>query len=113
MVIKLNERVTHDGEVFEPGKMITKIKDEQAERLVNLGVASFVETVQVQDEDPPEGPPVGDNLFEGIELAELKDAAKEVGVEFSGNIGLETLIKRIEEEGKTEAVLSQFEEGEE
>ncbi|WP_100406668.1 hypothetical protein [Bacillus solitudinis] len=107
-MIKLKEPVVHDGASYEAGELIEKIEKNQAQRLVGLGVAFFV----AENNSPPskEGLELS---FEGIELEELKEAAKDAEVTFNAQIGLEKLIERIKEEGKVETVLSQFDNGEE
>lgn len=126
MSVECKGRISHDGESYEPGEVIEKISEEEAQRLVDLGVAFFVPgkgriSAQTNENTPPDKhnngeskPPTNDDdPFEGIELADLKEAAKEAGVNFNANIGFETLVERIKEEGKVEDVLAQFDDGDE
>lgn len=99
--------------VYEKGEQIKNLDSEEAKRLVGLGGAVFMKNFET-DQDPDEGGENSNELsFEGIEIDELKEAAKEAGITFNPNIGLEKLIERIKEEEKTEAVLSQFDDGDE
>ena len=110
-------RVRHNGTLYKNGDIINKITEKEAKRLVNGGDAIFVERFQF--EEPVQQPKrlnVNNEIdvteFEGIELDELKQAAKEAGMSFSPNIGFETLVAKINEEGKAAEILEQF-EGEE
>ncbi|WNF36413.1 hypothetical protein RJD24_18625 [Bacillaceae bacterium IKA-2] len=117
MSVKVSVRVKHNGKIYMPEEVIEKILEKEAKRLVDSGDAIFMQTFETEKQ--PEGDKNSDGgnadgtSFEGIEIEDLKAAAKEAGVTFNTNIGLEKLIERIKEEEKTEAVLSQFDDGDE
>ncbi|QKS70250.1 hypothetical protein FLK61_26175 [Paenalkalicoccus suaedae] len=127
-MIEAKEKIRHNGQSIAIGQKLNGLSKEEEQRLVALGAAFFVDTkpvVQVEGTKEPQDPPndLGDkkdgkeddisvlkNEFIGIELADLKATAKEVGVEFTGNIGHEKLVDRIIEVGLAQNVLSQFED---
>lgn len=99
-MIKVIEIVNHDGKEYVSGDIIEKIEKKQAQRLVDLGVAFFVDE---SDSDNP-----GEKL-DGYTAEKLKKAAKEVGLEFAGNIGKAKLIEQIINEDKEDEVLAAVE----
>lgn len=113
-VIQAIERIRHNGETYEPGEKINKITEKEAQRLVDLGVAFFIgENYEVEAADKPEEvEPVEDqgiNIeeeLESIDYSDLKELAKEVGLEFAGNISKKNLIALIIEENKAEDILN-------
>ncbi|MCM3567856.1 hypothetical protein [Neobacillus mesonae] len=102
-MIQLLESVRHSGKVYSTGEVITKIKDKEAQRLVNLGVAFFVgDSFKKQDENDLK-PDVDDYqaLDDAYTLEELKEVAQTIeGLEFKGNISKKDLITLIIESGK-------------
>ncbi|WP_106494892.1 DUF7210 family protein [Lentibacillus sp. Marseille-P4043] len=122
-MIKLSEKVTHDGKTYDPGNIIEKINNQQAQRLVNLGVAFFVG--KIENSEPSEDPEKEDQAspedlqhlnakeeLESIDYFDLKSIAKEVELEFSGNISKADLIGLIVENQKVDEVLALTEEEE-
>lgn len=113
-MIQAIERIRHNGETYEPGEKINKITEKEAQRLVDLGVAFFIgENYEVEAADKPEEvEPVEDqgiNIeeeLESIDYSDLKELAKEVGLEFAGNISKKNLIALIIEENKAEDILN-------
>lgn len=130
-MIRLIGRVRHDGKTYEPGETIENIKENEAQRLVSLGVAFFIGQVNIphdehqevstnkQDSTDEEHQEVSTNKQDSvdetvnyeeeldlIEYNDLKLVAKEVGLEFKGNISKKNLIKLILEEGKTDDILA-------
>ena len=108
-MIKLNERVTHNGHTYEPNEDISEndISDKEAQRLVDLDVAFFVEQDDVlTDED------IAKELEQAFHAGPLKEAAKQVGLEFPDDIYKKDLIQQIIDEEKEEDVLDLAEEEE-
>lgn len=103
-MIRLNEKVTHDGKTYDPGEEIEKINKNQAQRLVDLGVAFFVG--QKQYSLPPDD--VNENAAEEldtIDYRDLKEMAKDIGLDFPGNVSKKNLIDLIIEEEKADKIL--------
>ncbi|MFS0810784.1 DUF7210 family protein [Peribacillus phoenicis] len=112
MAIELNEKVRHNGETFLAGDIIEKIKKVEAERLVDLGVASFVREISsvTKDDEPDSGQIVHSvnnpeedyqALDEAYTLEDLKETAAGVeGLNFKGTISKKDLITLIIESGK-------------
>lgn len=123
-MIQANERIIHNGKTYESGTIIEKINKQEAERLVDLGVAFFVsenensESLKESSSDhEDEGPGEKDQLnteeeLDLIEYSDLKTIAKEVGLDFAGNISKKNLITLIIEEKKVEEVLDLTEDEE-
>lgn len=106
-MIQVNSKVTHNGKAYRNGDIIEDIDKEAATRLVNLGVALLVSTILKETEDIPESTDVPetsdyDELDQAYGYEELKTLAKEVGIEFPGNISKTKLIDKIIEEDKVE-----------
>lgn len=109
-MIKAKEMIRHNGVLYEADSVIKDISPKEAERLVKLGVAFFIE--ETSNEDTNTGFRV--RLDENFNATELKEAAQEVGLEFPGNIKKADLIELIITSEKAEEVLSvEFEEYEE
>lgn len=109
-MIELKGIVTHDGKTYEPGEVIEKINTDQAQRLVDLGVAFFIsEKTPSNDDVPPNNDNENKVDYEGeldlLEYNDLKIVAKEVGLDFKGNISKKDLIHLIINEGKADEVL--------
>lgn len=106
-MIQVNSKVTHNGKSYQSGDVIEDIDKEAATRLVNLGVALFVSTIFKETEDTLENTEVPetsdyDEIDQEYNYEELKTLAKEVGIEFPGNISKAKLIDKIIEENKVE-----------
>lgn len=122
-MIITKERIRHNGVEYAVNAKIEDINEKDAERLVNLGVAFYLEVVQVPADDggenkdpnqvdltPEEAAEELDKLFD---YAELKEAAKTVELEFAGNISKANLIALILEQNKAEEIFDLVEEDEE
>lgn len=125
-MIITKECIRHNGKDYAVNARIEDISEKDAERLVNLGVAFYPEIVQVPaggnldsngdgdgDPDvltPEEAAKELDKLFD---YAELREAAKTVGIGFAGNISKANLIALILEQNKAEEVFDLAEEVEE
>ena len=131
-MIRLIGRVRHNGQTYEPGETIENIKKNEAQRLVNLGVAFFIGKINLPpDEECQEVSTIKQdstdeehqedsidkqdsvdetvNYEEELDLIEYNDlklVAKEVGLEFKGNISKKNLIKLIIEKRKADEVLA-------
>lgn len=106
-MIQANSKVTHNGRSYQNGDIIEDIDQEAATRLVNLGVAFFLSVILKETEDDPENtgiPETSDyaELDQAYNYEELKTLAKELGIEFPGNISKTKLIDKIIEEDKVE-----------
>lgn len=108
-MIEITGNVKHDGESFVSGDKIEKIKEEQAQRLVDLGVAFFIDS-KVADNDKDPNNALRKEIDEAFGYADLKEAALAVGLEFPGNISMQNLIDLVINEGKAEEVFSITEE---
>lgn len=110
-MIEVTGRVRHDGETYKPGDIIEQINKQQAQRLVDLGVAFFIsgklplpnEGLRNTEEEIDENYQEELNL---LEYADLKTVAKEVGLEFKGNISKKDLIDLIINKGKADKILA-------
>lgn len=100
-MIQVNSKVTHNGKAYRSGDIIEDIDKEAATRLVNLGVALFVSTTLKETEDIPENTDYTE-LDQAYNYEDLKTLAKELGIEFPGNISKTKLIDKIIEEDKVE-----------
>ncbi|MBT2717545.1 hypothetical protein [Bacillus sp. ISL-57] len=121
MAIELNEKVRHNGVTFLAGDIIEKIKNVEAERLVDLGVASFVREIPSLPKNEVSGsdqivPPVHDPeadyqaLDEAYTLEELKETAAGVeALNFKGTISKKDLITLIIESGKIDEFFEETE----
>ncbi len=114
MAIELKGNVRHNGKNYLVGETIEKIKKDEAQRLVDLGVAFFTHGISpsygkdvinldnvgeihpVDDEDPAK------LLDESYSYEDLKETAAAVGLEFKGNIGKKSLIALIVEQNKVD-----------
>lgn len=107
-------KIKHNGVKYIDGDEIVDITEVDAKRLVDLGVAFFMhQRSPVQDitKIKLDNRELMDNTFNA---AELKDAAKEVGLEFPSNISKANLIELILSSNKADEVLAvEFEEYEE
>ncbi|WP_163538299.1 hypothetical protein [Gracilibacillus sp. YIM 98692] len=117
MSLQTKERVRHNGIVFEPGKTIEEISEKDAKRLIDLGVAFFVsekeEITENQEENLGEEYSVNaEEELHLIEYVDLKTVAKEVGLDFAGNISKKNLIDLIIEEEKVKEILDLTEDEE-
>lgn len=106
-MIQVNSKVTHNGRAYQSGDIIEDIEKEAATRLVNLGVAFFVSVILKETEDDPENTGVPETsdyaeLDQAYKYEDLKTLAKEVGMEFPGNISKAKLIDKIIEEDKVD-----------
>lgn len=110
-MIIANGKIRHNGVVYETDDEILDIDKKEAERLVNLGVAFFIDGATPYN---VKGVDFGVQLDENFNATELKEAAQEVGLEFPGNISKANLIELIITSEKAQEVLSvEFEEYEE
>jgi len=89
--IKLTSAVVIDGVIASPGKRVT-VEEAIAKNLMQRGKAEL-STVTGDDEDA-EG---GDKPFGKMNMAELKDLAKELGIEGADGLNKAKLIAAIEE----------------
>ena len=108
-MIQVNSNVVHDGIKYADGDIIKDIDKGAATRLVNLGVALFVEDIlkgiEGNSEDDNKKPDEKDDykeLDEAYNYEELKILSKELGLEFSGNISKAKLIEQIIAENKVD-----------
>ncbi|MGE6379554.1 hypothetical protein [Peribacillus muralis] len=121
MAIELNEKVRHNGETFLVGDIIENIKQVEAKRLVDLGVASFVREIPSLSENEVPGSdqdisPVHDPeedyqaLDEAYTLEDLKETAAGVeGLDFKGTISKKDLIALIIKSGKIDEFFEETE----
>lgn len=116
MVIAL-ENIRHNGVCYEPNELIKDIYKKDAERLVNLKVARFVDEVS-EDNKKEEKDIKNEDINYKKELddrfifADLKEISKELKIEFSKDITKAKLIDLIIELDKAEEALN-FEVAEE
>ena len=96
MTITVKSNVRHNGKSYNSGDVISDIKEKDAKRLIDLGVAFF------DGEKVTNRTDYAELLDDEFTATELKEAAKEAGLEFPGNISKENLIKQIVKEGKAE-----------
>lgn len=109
-MIKLNGNVTHDKVEYKTGETIENIDKAAATRLVNLGVAVFISDILqeigkvevIESHDAEE-------LDSTYEYSDLKELAKEIGMEFPNNITKAKLIEQIIYEDKVEQFFEQEE----
>lgn len=101
-MIEVKERVTHNSVTYEAGSRIEKINKEQAQRLVDLGAAFFIEEIKEKESDHE----FLLRLDEAFNATELKDVAKYVGLDFPGNISKANLLQTIVNEKKAEEILT-------
>lgn len=110
MIIAL-ENIRHDGVSYTPNDLIKDINKEDAERLVNLKVARFVDEVpedNIKEDDndiKKEDIDYKKELDERFISADLKEIAKELKIEFSSSTTKSDLVDLIIELGKAEEVL--------
>jgi hypothetical protein len=96
--------------VLQPGEEIVPLSKEEQTRLVNIGAAEWIEHLSGDDVKPPQDMEADDiNYYQILEdefdPAELKEAAKEAGIEFAGNISKKNLINLIIEEDKVKDII--------
>jgi hypothetical protein len=104
-------KIRHNGVVFDADDEIIDIEEKDAKRLVDLGVAFFMHQETPIQNIKLDKKELLDNAFNATEL---KEAAREVGLEFPGNISKAKLIELIISTEKADEVLSvEFEEYEE
>jgi len=137
-MIKLNERVTHNGKTYSPNDVIEKddISQEEAQRLVKLDVAFFVGEIPEEEEGEPEDisnvpeeeETIGNseeieeeeiseeeyqNLYKQLDDAfnaePLQKMAKDHGIQWEGT-KKENVIEAIILEDKVEDILSEKDE---
>ena len=111
MAIEVKDRVRHNGKTYMAGEIIEEIKKADADRLVDIGVASFLREHTVSQpvtggdtsnkpSFSPEEEEDSKALDEEFSLVELKEEAVKVGIEFKGTITKKELITLIIEQGK-------------
>lgn len=120
MAIKAKETIRHNGTRYQVNDVINDINIEEAERLVKLGVASFIKEEYIErtkeDGEDTRKPEKGkidykSQLDEKFNANQLKETAKKTGIEFQSNISKTKLIDLIIEIGKAEEIIN-FEEEE-
>lgn len=104
-MIRTLEGIRHDGVSYSPDDLIKDIDIKDAERLVELGVALFVEEIEEFEEDSIEEVDLKEEIDKRFNATELKEIAEELEVEFSGNISKIKLIELVIELGKAEEIL--------
>lgn len=104
-MIRVLGNIRHDGVMYKHGDTIQEIKEEDAERLIRLGVALFVEEIEVFEEDSTEEVDIKEEIDKRFNAVELKEIAEELEIKFPGNISKTKLIDLILELEKAEEAL--------
>ena len=113
-MIIAKERIKHNGATYEPNDEIWNIEERDAQRLVDLGVAFFMQESNVNEDSENSIPDFRGLLDSSFKATELKDAAKEIGIEFPGDVTKANLIELIIDMDKVEEIMGvEFEEYEE
>lgn len=110
MAIKLTETIRHNGIRYPIGTVTDEIKDEDAKRLVKLGVAFYVKEIPVEEPEEPESPEAKNRdlrkeIDERFNAGELKEVALDLGIEFQSNISKTNLLDLIMKLEKAEEAL--------
>lgn len=118
---KVLSSLRHNGERYYLGDFLaaSAIAEKESARLLKLGVVTAVvkedETVIPTVKEPTEtnvleDEPIEKTLDLNFELDELKDGAKQQGLEWKGNISKSNIIALILENDKTAYFLDQLED---
>lgn len=116
MAIKVNSIVRHNGEFYHPGDIIEKIQKKEAARLIEkkLGEEIVLEVSDTVEDKEPEKLGHVETTEETLDLnfntTELKDGAKEQGLDFKANISKKEIIDLIVSAEKVEYFLEQLED---
>lgn len=105
-MLQVRSRIIHNGKTYEPDEIIEDIKNDEATRLVDLGVAFFVKTIPVSNDDT--GKSGNTNIEDAEDLDKaykadgLKEMATSIGMEFDEKITKTNLINQIIDEGRVD-----------
>jgi hypothetical protein len=97
MSIKVKGRVKHNGMIYREGEVIKEIKKEEAERLIDLGVAEKDTEAEKRAAEKEKADAEAKAKAEEEEKEAIRAELESLGVTAHPNTGLEKLREKLEE----------------
>jgi hypothetical protein len=97
MAIKVKGRVKHNGMIYREGEVIGEITKDEAERLIDLGVAEKDTEAEKRHKADEKAAAEAKEKAEEEEKTSIREELESLGVTAHPNTGLEKLREKLEE----------------
>jgi hypothetical protein len=97
MTVKVKGRVKHNGMIYREGEVIKEISKEEAERLIDLGVAEKDTEAEKRRKAEEKTAAEAQEKAEEEEKAAIRNELESFGVTAHPNTGIEKLREKLEE----------------